>query len=381
MDAVVKAVIEAIHASPTHAVLYLSGGGSQALGWLLSVPRASGTVLEVTVPYSRASMVQLLGKVPEQYVCQETAEAIAMAAYNRALKLSMPGMPVAGIGLTGALASVPPKRGDHRCHLSARTQTGLWHYDLTLAKGYRDRVGEDLVTSRMVVKSLADVCGVSMGVPLELKEGTERLTEERWSYSEEEQLEQLLNGQICMISFSSSADMTGSRRIILSGSFNPLHDGHVKLLEVACSLQEGTMPCFEISAINADKPPLGLGDVKDRVKQFRNIGKNLVLTNQPYFYKKAELFPDSTFVVGVDTAIRLMNPKYYGESKTRMLEVLLGIHQQGCDFMVAGRKVDGRFKVLSDIDIPAEVQHMFQAIPENLFYSDLSSTALRQKTR
>ncbi len=29
MDAVVKAVIEAIHASPTHAVLYLSGGGSQ----------------------------------------------------------------------------------------------------------------------------------------------------------------------------------------------------------------------------------------------------------------------------------------------------------------------------------------------------------------
>jgi len=135
-------------------------------------------------------------------------------------------------------------------------------------------------------------------------------------------------------------------------------------------------------------------------------GKNLVLTNQPYFYKKAELFPDSTFVVGVDTAIRLMNvslflhvvphswcvaanvnflaccmpidkwlegdgssfadfvksvivfecedvliwqPKYYGESKTRMLEVLLGIHQQGCDFMVAGRKVDGRFKVCQSL--------------------------------
>lgn len=35
----------------------------QALGWLMSVPRASGTILEATVPYSRASMVQLLGKV------------------------------------------------------------------------------------------------------------------------------------------------------------------------------------------------------------------------------------------------------------------------------------------------------------------------------
>jgi hypothetical protein len=41
----------------------------------------------------------------------------------------------------------------------------------------------------MVVKSLAEVCGISMGIPLELKEGTERLTEQRWSYSEEEQLD------------------------------------------------------------------------------------------------------------------------------------------------------------------------------------------------
>ena len=31
MDCVVRAVIEAIHASPTHAVLFLSGGASQVL--------------------------------------------------------------------------------------------------------------------------------------------------------------------------------------------------------------------------------------------------------------------------------------------------------------------------------------------------------------
>lgn len=28
-----------------------------------------------------------------------------------------------------------------------------------------------------------------------------------------------------------------------------------------------------------------------------------------------------------------------------MLEVLLGIHELGCDFLVAGRKVEGTFKV------------------------------------
>lgn len=36
----------------------------QALGWMLSVPGASNTVLEAVVPYSRNSAIQLLGKVP-----------------------------------------------------------------------------------------------------------------------------------------------------------------------------------------------------------------------------------------------------------------------------------------------------------------------------
>lgn len=35
----------------------------QVIGWLLSVPGASNTVLEAVVPYSRMSMIQLLGKV------------------------------------------------------------------------------------------------------------------------------------------------------------------------------------------------------------------------------------------------------------------------------------------------------------------------------
>jgi len=26
----------------------------------------------------------------------------------------------------------------------------------------------------------------------------------------------------------------GTRRVVLSGSFNPLHDGHIKLLDTAC---------------------------------------------------------------------------------------------------------------------------------------------------
>ncbi|KAF2551587.1 hypothetical protein F2Q68_00036039 [Brassica cretica] len=113
-EAMIRTIVEAIHSSPTQAVVYLSGGASVALGWLMSVPGASNTLLEAVVPYSRISMIQLLGRVPSQHCSQTMASEMALLAYNRAVKLSKPGFPVIGVGFTGALATSPPKRGDHR---------------------------------------------------------------------------------------------------------------------------------------------------------------------------------------------------------------------------------------------------------------------------
>lgn len=36
-------------------------------------------------------------------------------------------------------------------------------------------------------------------------------------------------------------------------------------------------------------------------------GKTVIISTQPYFYKKAELFPGSAFVIGADTVVRLIN--------------------------------------------------------------------------
>jgi len=38
---------------------------------------------------------------------------------------------------------------------------------------------------------------------------------------------------------------------------------------------ENGYPCFEISAINADKPPLTISQIKERVKQFEKVGEIL----------------------------------------------------------------------------------------------------------
>lgn len=73
------------------------------------------------------------------------------------------------------------------------------------------------------------------------------------------------------------------------------------------------------------------------------------------YVEKARLFADSTFVVGYDTAIRLVMPKYYG-GHTKMLLELAALHHQGCKFLVAGRAGDhGQFLQLKDVKVPEDI--------------------------
>eukprot|EP00252_Welwitschia_mirabilis_P024151 TRINITY_DN7052_c0_g1_i1.p1 TRINITY_DN7052_c0_g1~~TRINITY_DN7052_c0_g1_i1.p1 ORF type:complete len:389 (-),score=72.56 TRINITY_DN7052_c0_g1_i1:501-1667(-) len=379
MEVPLRATIEAIHASPKQAVICLAGGAAQALAWLMCVPGASSTVLEVVVPYSRNSMTHLLRKIPTSFASQQASDDLANVAYNHALKLAMTGTPVVGIGFSGALATIPPKLGDHRFYVSARSSDQLWRSHMVLSKGLRDRQEEDAIASQLLIKGIAIACDVPVQLSCSFNHD-ERSVESEESFVEDEQLEQLLLGQICMKVYSFEKDtklpITG-RRIILSGSFNPLHKGHLKLMDVVCSLCKDALPCFELSAINADKPPLTIEEIKQRVKQFEELGKTVIVTNQPYFYKKAEILPNSSFILGVDTAIRLIDPKYYANDYGKMLEALLEMKQFGCNFYVGGRIINGTFKVISDFDIPNELKDMFVPIPEDMFRMDISSTELR----
>eukprot|EP00879_Flechtneria_rotunda_P007397 GHRR01007759.1.p1 GENE.GHRR01007759.1~~GHRR01007759.1.p1 ORF type:complete len:275 (+),score=104.69 GHRR01007759.1:1421-2245(+) len=205
------------------------------------------------------------------------------------------------------------------------------------------------------------------------------------SISQPEPLQELLAGRIRCVEFSGGNVYVnaprGPGRVYLPGSFNPLHEGHRQMLQAAVKIAgpeaEG---CFELSLMNADKGKLAIEEVQCRVAQFVTAGLPVLITAAPLLVDKARLLPGATFVLGWDTAVRIVMPKYYGDSYTAMLLVFGEIRCQKCRFLVAGRvddKGDGSFKQLTDIEVAPEMADLFEPIPEAIFRSNISSTALR----
>ena len=165
-------LITQIHATPTMAVLVVTGGGTQAIADLLAVPGASRTVLEALIPYCDKSLLEFLGASPTQAVSIETAAALAQQAYQRACSLrEAEEIPVVGLSCTATLVTDRPKKGDHRAHVGLCTSEDTQVFSLTLQKGARDRIGEERLVSDLLVQVLALACGVIPTVQLSLLAG------------------------------------------------------------------------------------------------------------------------------------------------------------------------------------------------------------------
>jgi hypothetical protein len=87
------------------------------------------------------------------------------------------------------------------------------------------------------------------------------------------------------------------------------------------------------------------------------------------------MFPGCEFLVGYDTAARLVNPRYYGSSAAARDRALRAIAAARCRFLVAGRLERGAFKTLDDIPLGAGAKNLFAKLPD--VRADVSSTGLR----
>lgn len=376
-----------MHGTPHKSVLVVAGAGSSAMSWLLGVSGASRTILETRVPYGRLSMIDLVGQEPSQYVSEQNARDMALAAYRRGMVLREDDSPVVGVACTATIATDRPKRGDHRACIATWDETSIYGYNLVLDKGKRDRTGEEELVSRLLIQAMARSYGVESDIEIGF---TAAENPEVSSASHASPVQRLLRGEVGLVvagrdgKFASVESGKHEPAAVLPGSFNPLHEGHIQLAAAAREIT-GMDPVYELAVLNVDKPPLEEAEVLRRIADIRAAGieggSAVALTRTPTFRLKARIFPGSVFVIGWDTMVRLIDPRYYGDSETDMLTALAEIWAQRCRFLVAGRQNQGTFRTLDEVPVPPGFRPLFQAIPEDKFRADISSTELRNGVR
>ena len=378
-DASWRQTIAEMHASGRQAVLAITGGGTGAIAELLRVPGGSRLLLEALVPYDARALTAFLGFEPEQACSVETAVAMAQRACERAAKVAPTAARLVGLGATAGLVTDRPRQGEHRFHIAVSTEAGTDHCSIVLAKGRRDRPGEEDLVTRALVLWLARACGVAAPSPRSLLEPDERYAEAVVQTGD--LIDQLLAGGVERVTAWPDGQLVISApppTVVLPGSFNPLHAGHLLLARVTEDVRQQPV-AFEISVLNVDKPPLAAGDVRNRLAQF-SWRARVELTRAPTFLEKSRLFPGAVFVIGADTAERLVAARYYGDSAERMEAALQEMTDRGCSFLVAVR-VDpaGRVRSLSDVAVPPRFGQLFSAIPESRFRLDSSSSDIRAR--
>jgi len=387
-DVAWQQLISTLHGSGRKAALAITGGGSGAVGELLRVPGGSRLLIEAQIPYDALALAAFLGFAPAQACSSDTAIAMAQSARARAARLVPPkteggtdlvGPDLVGLGATAALVSDRPRRGEHRFHIAFANAAGIAHCTCVMAKGRRDRAAEEDLVSRAIVLWLARACGVAAPSPRSLLDADEHYAET--VVASADTIDQLLAGELDRVTVQPDGQMMLSAPqplVLMPGSFNPVHAGHVSLARVAEELRQQPL-AFEISVTNVDKPPLAGETVRHRLAQF--AWKSPVeLTRAPTFVEKSRLFPGTTFVVGMDTAERLFGPKYYGDDEARMHDALEEIANSGGSFLVAVRlDAAGRVRALNDIPVPRRYADLFTEIPEHRFRFDTSSSEIRAR--
>ncbi|MEZ5853324.1 MAG: hypothetical protein R3D67_00715 [Hyphomicrobiaceae bacterium] len=378
-DAAWRQLITASHASGRKAALAITGGGSGAVSELLRVPGGSRLLVEAQVPYDEQALANYLGYAPTQACSADTAMALAHTARARAAALVGTASEPVGLGATAALVSDRPRKGEHRFHIAAATNAGVSHCTVVLAKGRRDRAGEEDLVARAIVLWLARACAIAAPSPRSLLDADEHYAEANVTAADA--IERLLAGEVDHLTAQPDGQLLHAAptpSVLLPGSFNPVHDGHVSLARVAEDIRQQPL-AFEISVTNVDKPPLAGETVRQRLTQFAWKAP-VELTRAPTFLEKARVFPKATFVIGADTAERVVAPKYYGHDEDRMHMALEEIGSSGSGFLVAVRvDANGRLQTLRDISVPHRYADLFTEIPEHRFRLDTSSSEIRAR--
>lgn len=346
-------LVQKIHAKNIKFVIAIAGGGSEVIGELLRHGQGSNTVLEAIVPYSQRSFEEFLGGAPDKFVSEDSAAQLAMAAFQRA-KVLQDSTDVVGIGCTCALAKENERAGrEHRVWVARQTLNHCYTFGFNVNS---ERETEETLVADAILSEVAMGCGITDldfvgGLVLDGIYETQR--------------REYIVPTFCQPLYAGRDQAKWpAKKLILPGSFNPTHNGHILMARIASELCPATWRGddpkvhFELSVRNVDKPWLTYKSATERLINYTQTKENsihrpflgeFIFTHAPLFAEKAAIFPECIFVVGYDTFARISDAKYY-KSKADMQENFDFFYEQKVKWIVFPRKkTDGSMSTESDV--------------------------------
>lgn len=359
--------------------LAVAGGGSSAIAALAGCPGASAVLISASLAYSPVAVAALRAVSPAEggHCSPPAAMDLAHAALAAARRgRTADQKDLVAVGASGALTTARSRAGADRVHIAAVAPTGTWAWRMDVGALARDRFGQEQLAGRAVLQAARQAgLGAAADRPtagLDLPLVEDPPNRDYW-------IGRVAGKQLAHASCDRSGRWStagAAPRALLPGSFDPLHRGHLGLADAA-ETELGLPVALELSLSNVDKPDLAPAEIARRVGQVGGR-RPIVIDSAPTFVEKSRIFPGAVFVIGADTAIRVVDPAYYGANRAAMVEALTEISANGNSFLVAGRAIAGKYIGVHELDFSPAAE-LFRALPSSAFRLDVSSTQLRSR--
>lgn len=329
-----KNLVNLINQSAYKAYIALAGGGQTFASQYLQHSGASKTIAGIHIPYGKQAFDQFVGKPVDKYVSIESARLMAKKAYFECTK-QVDATHAIGIGLTCSIASDDEREGrSHRIIIAVHSYEKSWFESYTLRQGL-SRQEEEMLCCHETMKALATAAlkwEICQPLIIELSEYVPEIGCYLVDY----------HGDECSrLEFHNEIPKGTCRIAVAPGSYNPFHDGHGKMLEMAEEIL-GIKPYAELAVLNVDKGAIDYFDVRDRLGGMIDIKK--IVTHVSTFKDKALFLAENgreiVFIVGADTWNRVLDAKYAGDTES-LYHIFAGMNVRFMVFSRGGSDIVG----------------------------------------
>lgn len=394
--------IQRLRQSKTLVYVHATGAVGGLAESLWREPGASSTVLGNRFSYPRTDLEMVIGHKPESYCDQQVAEQMAAHAYWHGMEVALREghhhPDVVGVGMTASVVTGRERRGQERVFICVYTPERVENCRYVFEKstssltdGERKvlRVQQGRACDLMTLNALLRFLNLPIVGLFEAQIDQTELSPMQHLHTFLPPLTNFPFGLVAWNGYDlpkvrdkfgdhySTPRLEGLEEdvVLLPGSFNPLHHGHIGLAGMI-ERMTGRKVVYEMTNYHPNKGVISYEELERRMNQFRSFAPVVVSDHAPLYIDKARKYPGVPMVMGADAAFELLNPVHYHNSLMEMYDVLGEFRDVGTVLYVVGRYVEREktYMTLQDLPIPDRFRDIFRDVS---FREDISSSAIR----